>query len=165
MKLPLHLARDFTRGTDSSYSPQLQAAGKALRIHQALIIKYVSGSPNRCKPVAESLAHCRFLIADCRFDLQRRKRVSLTDQSTIGNWQSAMSRDPLNLIRLTPSKGETVDCDRSVLFDEGNVFCPANFSLSLQLDFVDRRQTEVCRTFHHQCGIMISVADPAKPRK
>ena len=33
--------------------------------------------------------------------------VRLKDQSTIGNWQSAMFRDPLNLIRLAPSKGET----------------------------------------------------------
>jgi hypothetical protein len=47
------------------------------------------------------------LIADCRFDPRRKERGSFEGsidnrKLTIGN-----ARDPLNLMRLAPSKGET----------------------------------------------------------
>jgi hypothetical protein len=37
-----------------------------------------------------------------------------------GNWKSEIDNasDPLNLIRLAPSKGETVNLDRSILVDQ-----------------------------------------------
>jgi hypothetical protein len=46
----------------------LQALEMALRIHGVLKIKFVSGEPGSDERAAESPMHCRFLIADCRFD-------------------------------------------------------------------------------------------------
>jgi len=51
----------------------------------------------------------------------------------IDNCKSAMFGDPLNLIRLTPSKGETVNRDRSILFDfGGTVFLVSGFKFQVE---------------------------------
>ena len=61
---------------------------------------------------AESLKNFRFLI--CEFGLG----AGLVGIGPIESPQSKIknARDPLNLIRLTPSKGETAKRDRSILF-------------------------------------------------
>ena len=113
-------AREITRKMRVPLSSHwLQALAKAPRIQRVLIIKSVSGEPSSFGPAAESPEHCRFLIADCRFD-------HLLENSAIDRHseicQSAISGDPLNLIRLRPSKGETVIATVPSFFD-GAVFC------------------------------------------
>jgi hypothetical protein len=48
-------------------------------------------------------------ISDCQFGFKRQSRRKLTHTGPIGNRQLKIvnASDPLNLIRLTPSKGET----------------------------------------------------------
>jgi hypothetical protein len=78
-----------------------------------LKIKYVSGEPHWRLRVWN---HCRFQIAD--FQLISLGQFKLMAAKPIGNRQLKIGNasDPLNLIRLTPSKGETATRDRSILF-------------------------------------------------